>query len=122
MGGEARPLQPADLEQLAEDTAKFWKSWQGRSTYTGRWREMVTRSAMTLKLLTYQPTGAPVAAATFGLPEQEGGERNWDYRFTWIRDGALSMHALAGLGYLEEAARFGTWMRDRAIADAAPNG
>ena len=122
MGGEPRSLQPADLEQLAEDTAKFWKSWQGRSTYTGRWREMVTRSAMTLKLLTYQPTGAPVAAATFGLPEQEGGERNWDYRFTWIRDGALSMHALAGLGYLEEAARFGTWMRDRAIADAAPNG
>ena len=68
---------------------------------------------MTLKLLTYEPTGAPVAAATFGLPEQVGGERNWDYRFTWVRDGSLSMHALAGLGYLEEAARFALWLRDR---------
>jgi pentatricopeptide repeat protein len=122
MGGEPRTIEPADLKQLADDTAKFWKSWQGRSTYAGRWREMVTRSAMTLKLLTYHPTGAPVAAATFGLPEQAGGERNWDYRFTWIRDGALSMNSLASLGYLEEAGRFSTWMRDRAIADAAPNG
>jgi pentatricopeptide repeat protein len=98
---------------MAEDTAAYWKSWLGRSTYTGRWREMVNRSAMTLKLLTYEPTGAPVAAATFGLPEQTGGERNWDYRFTWVRDGSLSMHALANLGYLEEAGRFGLWLRDR---------
>jgi pentatricopeptide repeat protein len=77
---------------------------------------------MTLKLLTYHPTGAPVAAATLGLPEQAGGERNWDYRFTWIRDGSLSMHALANLGYLEEAGRFGAWMRDRAVADSAADG
>ena len=96
------PLPPAELDRLADDTAAYWKDWLGRSTYTGRWREMVTRSAMTLKLLTYEPTGAPVAAATFGLPEQAGGERNWDYRYTWIRDGSLSMHALAGLGYMEE--------------------
>jgi GH15 family glucan-1,4-alpha-glucosidase len=122
MGGKPRALPPAELERLAEDTAAFWKSWLRRSTYTGRWREMVTRSAMTLKLLTYEPSGAPVAAATLGLPEQTGGERNWDYRFTWIRDGSLTMHALAGLGYMEEAAKFGAWMRDRAIADAAANG
>jgi pentatricopeptide repeat protein len=113
MGGEPRSIEPAELDRMAEETAAYWKSWLGRSAYTGRWREMVNRSAMTLKLLTYEPTGAPVAAATFGLPEQAGGERNWDYRFTWVRDGSLSMHALANLGYLEEAARFGVWLRDR---------
>ncbi|MGB6456932.1 MAG: glycoside hydrolase family 15 protein [Streptosporangiaceae bacterium] len=118
MGGEPRALESAELQRLADDTAAYWKGWLRRSTYTGRWREMVTRSAMTLKLLTYEPTGAPVAAATFGLPEQAGGERNWDYRYTWIRDGSLTMHALANLGYLEEAAKFGIWLRDR-ITDSA---
>jgi GH15 family glucan-1,4-alpha-glucosidase len=112
-GGTPRAMAAAELDQLAEDTAAYWKSWLGRSTYQGRWREMVNRSAITLKLLTYEPTGAPVAAATFGLPEQTGGERNWDYRFTWIRDGSLTMHALAGLGYLVEAGRFNMWLRDR---------
>jgi GH15 family glucan-1,4-alpha-glucosidase len=119
MGGQPRAIAPAELQRLADDTAAFWKGWLNRSTYTGRWREMVTRSAMTLKLLTYQPTGAPVAAATLGLPEEAGGERNWDYRFTWIRDGSLTMHALANLGYLDEAAKFGAWLRDRVIEGAA---
>jgi GH15 family glucan-1,4-alpha-glucosidase len=118
MGGEPRALPPAELDRLADDTGAFWRNWLSRSTYTGRWREMISRSAMTLKLLTYEPTGAPVAAATFGLPEQPGGERNWDYRYTWIRDGSLSIHALAGLGYLEEAAKFGDWLRDRAAEQA----
>ena len=118
MGGEPKAMTSAELNRLADDTAAYWKGWLGRSTYTGRWREMVTRSAMTLKLLTYEPTGAPVAAATFGLPEQAGGERNWDYRFTWIRDGSLTMHALASLGYLEEAGRFGAWLRDRVTEHA----
>jgi GH15 family glucan-1,4-alpha-glucosidase len=113
MGGEPKTLAPQELNRLAEETTAYWKGWLGQSSYAGRWREMVTRSAMTLKLLTYQPTGAPVAAATFGLPEQTGGERNWDYRFTWIRDGSLTMNALANLGYLEESARFGAWLRDR---------
>jgi pentatricopeptide repeat protein len=122
MGGKPRALPPAELERLASDTAAFWKSWLRRSTYTGRWREMVTRSAMTLKLMTYQPTGAPVAAATFGLPEQAGGERNWDYRFTWIRDGSMSMHALLGLGYLEEAQKFAFWLRDTGMATRGANG
>jgi pentatricopeptide repeat protein len=113
MGGEPKSLPPEELDRLAQDTAAYWKRWLNRSTYTGRWREMVSRSAMTLKLLTYEPTGAPVAAATFGLPEQAGGERNWDYRFTWVRDGSLTMHALARLGYIEEAGRFAIWLRDR---------
>jgi pentatricopeptide repeat protein len=121
MGGKPRAVSSGELQRLAEDTSRFWRSWVNRSTYTGRWREMVARSAMTLKLLTYEPTGAPVAAATMGLPEQEGGERNWDYRYTWIRDGSLSIHALTGLGYLEEAAKFGGWLRDR-ITESAGDG
>jgi GH15 family glucan-1,4-alpha-glucosidase len=122
MGGPPKKLSPAELDRLADDTAAYWKGWLARSSYTGRWREMVDRSAMTIKLMTYEPTGAPVAAATFGLPEQTGGERNWDYRFTWIRDGSLSMHALTGLGYLDEAAKFGRWLKDRVTQASAGNG
>jgi GH15 family glucan-1,4-alpha-glucosidase len=113
MGGQPRRVPPEEAQRLADETGQFWRGWLHRSTYTGRWREMVARSAMTLKLMTYAPTGAPVAAAT-GLPEQEGGERNWDYRYTWIRDGSFSICALLGLGYAEEAAAFGGWLRDRA--------
>jgi GH15 family glucan-1,4-alpha-glucosidase len=118
MGGEPRALSAGQLDRLADDTSAYWKAWLNRATYMGRWREIVNRSAMTLKLLTYEPTGAPVAAATFGLPEQVGGERNWDYRFTWVRDASLSMHALGGLGYLEEAGKFATWLRDRVTEQA----
>jgi GH15 family glucan-1,4-alpha-glucosidase len=118
MGGAPRRITPEEAQALADDTARFWRSWLQRSTYTGRWREMVTRSAMTLKLMTYAPTGAPVAAPTAGLPEQAGGERNWDYRYTWIRDGSFSIYALLGLGYREEAAAFGSWLRDRATEQA----
>jgi GH15 family glucan-1,4-alpha-glucosidase len=117
-GGEPRRITPEEAQQLADDTARFWRSWLGKSTYSGRWREMVARSAMTLKLMTYAPTGAPVAAPTAGLPEQVGGERNWDYRYTWIRDGSFSIYALLGLGYREEAAAFGRWLRDRATEQA----
>jgi GH15 family glucan-1,4-alpha-glucosidase len=113
MGGQPRSIRPADITRLSDDTGRFWRNWLNRSSYQGRWREMVSRSAMTLKLMTYAPTGAPVAAATFGLPEEPGGERNWDYRYTWIRDGSLTMQALSGLGYLEEAAKFAVWLRDR---------
>src|SRR5262245_16449083 len=113
MGGPPRRVAPEEAQQQQDDTARFWRGWLHRSTYTGRWREMVNRSAITLKLLTYAPTGAPVAAPTTGLPEQAGGERNWDYRYTWIRDGSFSIYALLGLGYVEEAAAFGVWLRDR---------
>jgi GH15 family glucan-1,4-alpha-glucosidase len=118
MGGQPKAMRPAEITRLSDDTGRFWRNWLNRSTYQGRWREMVSRSAMTLKLMTYAPTGAPVAAATMGLPEEPGGERNWDYRYTWIRDASLSIHALAGLGYLDEAAAFGLWLRDRATEQA----
>jgi GH15 family glucan-1,4-alpha-glucosidase len=118
MGGAPRLVTPEEAQRLEDDTARFWRAWLHRSSYTGRWREMVSRSAITLKLMTYAPTGAPVAAPTTALPEQEGGERNWDYRYTWIRDGSFSIHALLGLGYVEEAAAFGAWLRDRAQEQA----
>ena len=113
MGGTPRRVTPEEAQRMADDTARFWRGWLHRSSYTGRWREMVDRSAITLKLMTYNPTGAPVAAPTTGLPEQAGGERNWDYRYTWIRDGSFSIYALLGLGYVEEAAAFGVWLKDR---------
>jgi GH15 family glucan-1,4-alpha-glucosidase len=105
-----------------EETVAFWRRWIERSRYRGRWRESVERSAITLKLMTYAPTGAIVAAPTAGLPEQVGGERNWDYRFTWVRDASFSMYSLLGLGFTEEAAAFGRWMRDRIEEDAADGG
>jgi GH15 family glucan-1,4-alpha-glucosidase len=122
MGGlPDRMIPPDEAQQLADDTSRYWREWLGRSTYKGRWREMVSRSAMTLKLMTYAPSGALVAAPTTGLPEQVGGERNWDYRYTWIRDASFSVYALLGLGYLEEAARFGWWLRDR-VSDGGGDG
>ncbi|HEX6871128.1 MAG TPA: glycoside hydrolase family 15 protein, partial [Micromonosporaceae bacterium] len=96
--------------------------WIARSRYTGRWREMVERSAMTLKLMTYAPTGALVAAPTAGLPEQVGGERNWDYRFTWVRDASFSVYALLGLGYTDEARSFLGWLNERVQKATADGG
>ena len=85
-----------EIIQLFEETSAFWREWIGRSRYRGRWREMVERSAITLKLMTYAPTGALVAAPTAGLPEQVGGERNWDYRYTWVRDALVLRLRAAG--------------------------
>ncbi len=101
-------------EELLRKTVRFWNRWLAQSTYTGRWREMVHRSALALKLMTYQPTGAIVAAPTMGLPEEIGGERNWDYRFTWIRDATFTLSAFMRLGFTEEAARFMDWLEQRA--------
>jgi GH15 family glucan-1,4-alpha-glucosidase len=100
----------------------FWLDWLRACTYRGRWHEMVIRSAITLKLLTYHPTGAPIAAATMGLPEQMGGERNWDYRYTWVRDASLSVRALIDLGFTEEANAFRHWLRDRVEAGGSDSG
>ena len=88
---------------MHNETITFWRAWLYGSTYRGRWREMVARSAITLKLMTYAPTGGLVAAPTTALPEQVGGERNWDYRYTWIRDSSFSIYALLGLGFTEES-------------------
>ena len=113
-----RLITPEEAQALADETGRFWNNWLRRSSYRGRWREVVARSAMTLKLMTYAPTGALVAAPTAGLPEQVGGERNWDYRYTWIRDASFSIYALLGLGYLDEAAQFMQWLRDRTTEQA----
>jgi GH15 family glucan-1,4-alpha-glucosidase len=103
----------AHTRELLESTVAQWRRWLAQSRYTGRWREMVHRSALTLKLLTYQPTGAIVAAPTTSLPEHPGGERNWDYRYTWIRDAAFTLYALLRLGFGQEAAAFMGWLTER---------
>ena len=99
-----------EAEELFRDTVAYWRRWLSKSTYTGRWRETVHRSALTLKLLSFEPTGAIVAAPTCSLPEVIGGERNWDYRYTWIRDAAFTLYALLRIGFTEEAARFRDWL------------
>ncbi len=106
-------LSREESDRLFEDTVDYWRAWIGRCTYTGRWREMVHRSALVLKLLTYQPTGAIVAAPTCSLPESMGGSRNWDYRYTWIRDAAFTLYAFMRLGFTEEAAAFMQFLDDR---------
>ena len=111
--GPVRQFRVAEVQRLFDDTVAFWKSWLAQSTYSGRWREALHRSAITLKLMTYAPSGGLVAAPTAGLPEQIGGERNWDYRYTWIRDASFSVYALLGMGFREEAADFARWLRDR---------
>ena len=118
-GQRPEPLPPIETLVGALDACNdYWHAWLRHSSYRGRWHDAVHRSAITLKLLTYHPSGAPIAAATMGLPEQIGGERNWDYRFTWVRDGSLSVGALIELGFVEEALAFRHWLRDR--LEAAP--
>jgi len=107
-------LSHAQYQKILLDTKNYWRAWLSQCRYQGRWREMVKRSALALKLLTYAPTGAIVAAPTTSLPESMGGERNWDYRYTWLRDSALTIHSLLLLGFHEEAEAFVGWLRARA--------
>jgi GH15 family glucan-1,4-alpha-glucosidase len=116
--GPVAGVEMGEVARLRELTIDNWSRWLGRSTYGGRWRDMVQRSAMTLRMLTYAPTGAPVAALTTGLPELAGGERNWDYRYTWIRDASFSVYALIALGYRDEAIKFLRWTWQRVVDHA----
>ncbi|MFJ4600809.1 glycoside hydrolase family 15 protein [Streptomyces griseoluteus] len=116
------PPTTAGITEQVWENINFWQLWVRTSRYRGRWTETVYRSAITLKLLTYAPSGAPVAAATMGLPEQIGGERNWDYRYTWVRDGSLSVRALLDLGFVDEATRFIHWLGDRLQAHEGMDG
>jgi len=111
---EGKECQITFSEEQAEkrfkNTIKFWRDWVQKSTYKGRWREMVIRSALTLKLLTFEPSGAIVASPTCGLPESIGGERNWDYRYSWIRDASFTIYGLMRIGFTEEARNFMQWI------------
>ncbi len=107
------PFEAQQGEALFTHTIEYWRRWLARCTYAGRWREMVHRSALALKLLTFEPTGAIVASPTTSLPEGIGGERNWDYRFTWIRDAAFTLYGLLRIGFTDEATRFMGWLEDR---------
>ena len=100
-------------EVLFRHTVNYWRGWLSKCTYTGRWREVVHRSALALKLLTFAPTGAIVAAPTCSLPESPGGVRNWDYRYVWVRDAAFTVYAFLRIGFKEEAAAFMRWLEAR---------
>ncbi|MBW8699182.1 Trehalase [Streptomyces sp. MBT84] len=113
----------AEAERQFATTVAYWRHWLAASRYRGRWREMVHRSALTLKLLTYAPTGAIVAAPTTSLPEQLGGERNWDYRYVWVRDAAFCVYALLRLGFTGEAEAFMRFVTRHIIpGDGGPSG
>ncbi|MGE3633993.1 MAG: glycoside hydrolase family 15 protein, partial [Sandaracinaceae bacterium] len=107
------PLRGDRLDRVFHRTVEAWRRWVARSRYTGRWREEVSRSGLLLKLLTSKANGSLVAAPTFGLPEAIGGQRNWDYRFTWVRDASLGLLEFLALGHTEEAAAFVTWLTER---------
>jgi GH15 family glucan-1,4-alpha-glucosidase len=123
--GDAHVETPCLAERYVPETFKstlnYWRGWISHCRYQGRWRQMVNRSALTLKLLVSHPHGSLVAAPTFGLPELIGGERNWDYRYTWIRDASFTIYALLRLGYTDEATAFNRWIEHR-CAELNPDG
>jgi len=119
--GDQKKKDISPLEEYKEktytETINFWRDWSKKSNYKGKWNEMVNRSAITLKLLTSSELGSMVAAATFSLPETLGAGRNWDYRYTWIRDAAFTMYAFLRLGYTDEATAFLKWIHNRCKDD-----
>ena len=118
------PLDRDEEFALFRATTDYWRDWLEGCTYTGRWRETVRRSALLLKLLTFEPTGAIVAAPTTSLPENIGGHRNWDYRYSWIRDAAFTLYGLLRIGFTTEVRSFIGWLRDRCESGITddPNG
>ena len=106
-----RPEPPVQHpEVLLECTVRWWRDWSAKGTYSGPWADAVQRSLVTLKALTYSPTGGIVAAPTTSLPEEIGGVRNWDYRYCWIRDATLTLYSLLSSGYTEEAVAWRRWL------------
>jgi GH15 family glucan-1,4-alpha-glucosidase len=120
-GAAPSPPSEKDAEQLLRGTVKFWHDWLSACTYHGRWREHVHRSALALKLLTFEPTGAIIAAPTTSLPEVIGGVRNWDYRYNWMRDAAFTVYAFLRLGFRDEARAFLGWIENYASKHARLN-
>ena len=111
--------EPVDPERALAETEHFWREWIGRCDYDGRWPEAVRRALLTLKALTYAPTGGILAAATTSLPEQLGGPRNWDYRYCWLRDATFTLQALLGTGYVAEAEAWREWLLRAVAGDPA---
>lgn len=112
-GQQSPSLNPDYVSTAFKETMNYWRRWIGHSNYRGRWREMVHRSALTLKLLISRPHGSIIAAPTFGLPEKIGGSRNWDYRYTWVRDASFTLNALMRLGFMDEGRCFMDWIEAR---------
>ncbi|KLU84154.1 glycosyl hydrolase [Magnaporthiopsis poae ATCC 64411] len=115
-------ITTAVLDAQQHSTQSYWYNWISKSKYKGRWREVVSRSLMILKLLTYEPTGAIVAAPTFSIPEDIGGVRNWDYRFSWVRDSSFTIYILLRLGFKEEADAYMDFISERILKSRAPDG
>ena len=113
------PPPPIDAEQALADTVAWWREWSSRCTYQGPWRDAVVRSLITLKALTYDPTGGIVAAPTTSLPERIGGVRNWDYRYCWVRDATFTLYAMMHGGYHDEAGAWRDWLLRAVAGDPA---
>ena len=115
-------ITPQVLARMQKETESFWFNWISKSLYKGRWREIVSRSLLILKLLTYEPTGAVIAAPTFSIPEDFGGGRNWDYRFSWIRDSSFTIYILLRMGFTDEAKAYMDFISDRFTFSRSPEG
>jgi GH15 family glucan-1,4-alpha-glucosidase len=118
--GDLQAPSEEEAEELFQRTVRFWRGWLSACSYVGRWRERVERSALALKLLTFEPTGAIVAAPTASLPEVIGGSRNWDYRYSWVRDAAFTVYGFVRLGFTEEAAGFVSWLQNYVAKHSKP--